>query len=323
MSEKNLMICDREILFAEKLGENISARSEYALKVYTCTNVGNVLKFQARKKIHILIIDEKFVFDERRKIDTEQVFVLTREHCRDLQKDEKEIYKYQSADKILAEIFSAYYEKTNENILKSRRKEKHRLIAVYSPIHRIGKTTFALTLGKELAAKEKTLYLNFEEYADIGERFEQADGRNFGDLMYFMRQESGNLALRLSTMIQKMEDLDYVSPIPGCVDLKEISAEDWQIFLQKLLKESMYETILLDLSESVQGLLEILRMCDRIYMPVLEDTVSSNKIGRYEENIKQLQFSDILEKTYRFTAAADMGKYDTEDIARKIAKEEW
>ncbi len=322
MSEKNLIVCDKEILFAVELGENISSRSEYALKVYTYTSVENVLKFQKRKKIHILIVDERFVFDERKQIGAEQVFVLTKDCCRDLQKGEKQIYKFQSADKILAEVFKSYYENTNDSLLKSVRKEKGRLIAVYSPIHRIGKTTFALALGKELARKEKTLYLNFEEYADIGGRFQQAEGRNFGDLLYFLRQEEGNLPFRLSNMIEKKEELDYVSPIPSCIDLKEISEKDWKLLFESLLKESIYETIILDLSESVQGLFAILQMCDQIYMPVLEDAISVNKICRYEENIEKFQLKGIMEKTYRFVVTEDMGQYGIEDYARKLAKEE-
>ncbi len=322
MSEKNLMICDREILFAERLGENVSLRNEFALNVYTCSSVENVLRFQKKKKIHMLIMDERFLGEERSKIEAEQIYVLTKDHCRDLRQGEKEVFKFQSADRILAEILEVYYENTNDNVMKSVKKEKPRLIAVYSPIHRIGKTTFALTFGKEMAAKEKTLYLNLEEYADIGGRFEKSEGRNLGDLIYFMRQEEENFPLRLSNMIQKMEELDYVSPMPDCLDLKEISADDWKRLLEKILAESVYRTVLLDVSESVQGLYEVLQMCDKIYMPVLEDTVSINRIYNYEENVKRLSFHDILNKTYRFVVSADMGRYNIEEYARSMAREE-
>lgn len=318
MSEKNLMICDKEFLFAEGLAENVSVRNEFAVKVYACTNIDRVLRFQNRKKIHILIIDERFPAVYRKEIEAEQVFVLTKDRCRDLQENEKEIFKYQSADKILAEVFETYCENTKDNILKSFRKGKHRLIAVYSPLHRIGKTAFALSLGKELARNEKVLYLNFEEYADIGGRFVRTEGRNLGDLLYYMRQEKGNFSLRLTSMIEKIEELDSISPINNSADLKEVTGEEWIEFIGKIQKESMYETIVLDLSESMQGLFEVLRMCDRIYMPVLGDEISERKLRCFEENLAHLQFSDIMEKTYQFTAADDMEEYG---IA--LAKEEW
>ena len=39
------------------------------------------------------------------------------------------------------------------------------LIGVYSPIHRIGKTKFALRLGRQIAEKVPVLYLNLESYS--------------------------------------------------------------------------------------------------------------------------------------------------------------
>lgn len=317
MNDKNLMICDKEFLYAEGLCENVSARSEFALKVYACTCLENVLRFQRKQKIHILIIDERFSSEERKEIEAEQVYVLTKDRCRDLQDREKEIFKFQSADKILAKVFEPYCERMDGNMLKSVRKQRHRMIAVYSPIHRIGKTTFALTLGKEAAKKEKTLYLNMEAYADIGGDA-QEQNYNLGDLLYYMRQEKGNFALRLASAVAKQEELDYIAPIANSMDLKEVSQEEWCMFLQKILQESVYEVIVLDMSECMQGICQVLQMCDRIYMPVLEDERSERKVQRYREELTQLQCAEILEKTYQFAVTESM-----EEHARKIAKEEW
>ena len=41
------------------------------------------------------------------------------------------------------------------------------LIGVYSPVHRIGKTGFALKLGEQLGEEQPVLYLNLEEYAGV------------------------------------------------------------------------------------------------------------------------------------------------------------
>ena len=39
MNEKNLVVCDKEFRYANGLGENISERSELALRVHTCTSL--------------------------------------------------------------------------------------------------------------------------------------------------------------------------------------------------------------------------------------------------------------------------------------------
>lgn len=316
MSEKNLVVCDKELRYATGLGENISLRTEFALRVHICTSVDSVKQFREKQKLHILIIDEGFAYVEREQMDAEQTFVLTKGRCQDLGEKEKEIYKYQSADKILATVFETFCGQKENNLIKKMNTQKKKLIAVYSPIHRIGKTTFAIALGRELARTSRTLYLNLEEYADVGERFIRAEGKNLSDLLYFTRQEE-NIALRLSTMIAHMGELEYIPPVLLGADLKEISLEEWQSFLTFVLNETVYETVILDLSESIQGLLEILQFCDKVYMPVLEDGISKQKVQRFEEMLRQMGLSGLEQKIHQFVVVEDMELY----VKRMIQEE--
>lgn len=317
MNEKNLVVCDKELRYADGLSQNISTRSEFALRVYICTNLASVVQLKQEREIHILIVDEAFTYEERTEMGAEQTFVLTKEVCQDLGKKEKEIYKFQSADRILAIVFETYCDRSGNSILKTIKKQKRKLIAVYSPIHRVGKTTFALALGKELAKTEKTLYLNFEEYADVGERFARAEGRNLGDLLYYIRQENQDAALRVSTMVRQIEDLDYIPPMLLNTDLREVSLEEWNNLLQLILEKTVYESVVLDIGDGLQGFMEILQLCDTIYMPVLEDDISRCKVQCFREGLRQMQLEELTDKIQEFTAADDMEAY-----ARKLIKEE-
>lgn len=317
MNEKNLVVCDKELRYAVGLGENISLRTEFALRVQVCTSMDSMMQFKQNRKLHILIVDEAFTYEERKKMGAEQTFVLTKETCRDLGEKEREIYKFQSADRILAEVFETYCGQRENGLIKKKNTHKKRLLAVYSPIHRIGKTTFAIALGKELAKTDRTLYLNLEEYADVGGRFIEADEKNLSDLFYFMRQEEEDMALRISTMIAHIGDLEYIPPVLLGADLKEISLEEWQEFLTSILEETVYETVILDLGESIQGLLEILQFCDKVYMPVLEDGISRQKVQRFDEMLRQMGLGIVEQKIDRFVAAEDMDIY-----AKKLIQEE-
>ena len=139
-----------------------------------------------------------------------------------------------------------------------------------------------------------------------------------GDLFYYMKQEKGNAALRLSLMVAQLDALDYVSPIPMCTDLQEIKKEEWESFLIQVLQNSVYENVILDLGNSVQGLFGILQMCDKIYMPVLEDEVSKRKVQQYLRNIEKLGLEQLKTNTYQFVMPEDIQKY-----AKWRVKEEW
>ena len=313
MNERNLVICDREIRYADSLGENISMREDLAVKVYVCSNLENVLRLSDERKIHLFVVDEGYSYKERNQIEANQVFVLGRGRVTDLGDEECQVRKYQCADEIIREIFETYTDKTKENVMRISKKEKARLIAVYSPIHRLGKTTFATALGKECARKKRVLYLNLEEYAGKNE----AEGLNLGDILYYLKQGKCNLGIRLQAAVKKNEELDYLLPIPIARDLKEVSESDWELLLTEIVENSTYELVILDMSESVQGLYKILQRCDRIYMPVLEDEISQSKIKQYDDNLKQLNLDKLERKTSRFVMPEMVEEY-----AKKRAKEE-
>ena len=315
MSDKNVVICDREIRYANGLGENIAERDDLAVKVYVCSSFEHVLELEQAKKIHIFIVDEEITYAQRTQIGANQVFVLARGKVADLGEEEWAIGKYQCADEIIRQVFEFYVDRTKENVMRCMYKERARLVAVYSPIHRVGKTTFALALGRECAKSKKVLYLNLEEYA--GMEVSRDTNMNLGDLLYYLRQGNGNLGIRLQAAVREEEGLDVVPPIPIVLDLKEVTWEEWDALITQLLENSLYEMVVLDVSESVQGLFPLLELCDRVYMPVLEDENSRRKLKQYQDNVEQLKLEKLKRITYQFVMPQN-----PEGFARILMKEE-
>ena len=315
MSEKNLVICDREIRYANGLGENIVERKDLAVKVYVCSSLDRVLELEKDKRIHIFIVDEEFTYIQRTQINANQIFVLAKGKVADLGEEEWAVGKYQCADEIIRQVFEFYIDRTKENVMRNTMKERARLLAVYSPIHRIGKTSFAMALGKVCAKKKKVLYINLEEYAGFGDS--QGGELNLGDLLYYLRQGKGNLGIRLQSAVREVEGLDVVRPIPIVLDLKEVTEEEWQSLITEIAENSLYELIILDVGESMQGLFSMLEMCDRVYMPSLDDEVSSRKMEQYENNVEQLKRERLKRITYRFVMPQNI-----EEFAKIQMKEE-
>lgn len=315
MSEKNVVICDREIRYANGLGENIAEREDLAVKVYVCSSFEHVLELEQAKKIHIFIVDEEITYAQRTQIGANQVFVLARGRVADLGEEEWAIGKYQCADEIIRQVFEFYVDRTKENVMRCMNKKRARLFAVYSPIHRIGKTSFAMALGRAGAKSKKVLYLNLEEYA--GMDIAQNADLNLGDLLYYLRQGNGNLGIRLQSAVKENEGLDMVTPIPIVLDLKEVTWEEWEALITELVENSLYEMVVLDVGESVQGLFPLLEMCDRVYMPVLEDEISRRKLKQYQDNVEQLKLEKLKRITYQFVMPQN-----PERLARIQMKEE-
>lgn len=317
MSEKNIVICDREINYAQNLMENIVERKEFAVKVYVCSTWENVKMLSEETMIHILIVDEECAKKDRRDVRAEQTIVLTTGSSTETYPNENCVYKYQCVDQILSEILETYFEKTNENMMKSLKKKSVKVYAVYSPIHRAGKTRFAVAFGRELAKRRKTLYLNLEEYFGFGGMFEQTTSGNLGDVLYYTKQENNNFGIRLGMMVKTIEELEYIPPMPVNLDLKEVNWEEWKNLLKQIMENSLYEVIVLDIGESIQGIFQMLGLSDKIYMPILEDAISQGKLRQYEEMLERMQLYSLTEKTVTFVVPED-----AEGYVRQLLKEE-
>ena len=314
MNECNLVICDAEFQYANQLANNIRRREELAIKVFVCTDVDYVLLLMREKPIHILVMDEKCFGKKTMGLTANQIFILGKD-VKQTNNGERVIQKYQNADEIIRIIFETYTEKTKENLVRITRKEFPKILAVYSPIHRIGKTTFAIALGEECAKVRKTLYINMEEYAGFLESF--GEGMNLGDLLYYAKQGNGNLGIRLQSAIQKKRELDFLLPIPIAQDLRDVSFAEWKLLVEQIVENSSYERIILDIGDSVRDLFQVLELCDRIYMPIHSDEISERKMQRYEQNVACLGLEKLKRITSRFVMPENVEEY-----AKLRAKEE-
>ncbi len=57
----------------------------------------------------------------------------------------------------------------------------------------------------------------------------------------------------------------------------------------------------MDLSESIQGLYEILRLCRKVYTLTREDRIARSKLLQYEHVLSLYEYGDVLGKTEKLS----------------------
>lgn len=315
MYGENLVICDCEQEYAGNLLQVFNKTYHTEAQLYLFFSMEELRRFSEEKKIHCLLIAEEFPKEERVKIPAERTFVLVKDK-KTLSGGKTAIFRYQSAEEIWRQMQEQELPKRKrlgkgkeecsrkEQPKQQEQREEEiptqvegRVIGVYSPIHRIGKTRFALELGKRLAKKSPVLYLNLEEYAGSEIYFPESQGKNLGDLLYFSRQEQSNLGMQISMMVGQLGQLDYVEPMHFLQDLKMVKPEEWMELLDQILQQCIYEKIILDLGDCVDGLYELLKYCDVIFTPYIEERIARAKLRQYTENLRKMGLEDVLEKT--------------------------
>ena len=209
------------------------------------------------------------------------------------------VYKYQSSDQILSEVMEYYVEDHPKPHILAMGAKRTKVYGIYSPIGRTRKTAFALALGEILAETKQVLYLNFEEFSGFEELFGVSYKTDLSDLIYFARQKEGSLVYKLNSVIQTFHELQYIPPAMSPSDIRDVSGEEWIGFIREIMSYREYDVIILDLSNQVDEIFQILKECDRIYMPVQDDMISQAKLLQYEKLLHMLELEELESKTKR------------------------
>lgn len=300
MSSNNLIICDPEEGYGQALAFYFMQKKEFSVEVQVYNKIEKVQEISERMPIQILFLAAEYKPEERRLVQAEKKFLLTGLETVQALEDEVVLYKYQSGDAIMKAIFEICEVPEKEGILfgKTVGREPVKIVGVFSPVHRTGKTSYALDLGEELAAGGNVLYLNLEIYAGIGGHFPE-EGQNLSDLLYYARQEKGNIGVFLATIVQHRRHLDYVLPMTVAEDVKAVSAQEWIELLEKIAKQSIYEVIILDIDEGLPQVYQLLRICTEVHVPETSDGYAQAKLRQLEQELTLLDYEDVLQKIKR------------------------
>lgn len=189
------------------------------------------------------------------------------------------IYRYQSGTAI-TEALNGILDRSGLRLQK-----EHKIIAVYSPVGRCGKTTMLLDHVKQQVSPS-WLYIGMEDYG-VTEK-EPADA-----FLYYMKER------------KKEKILDQIKCCEGRIaspfspfDSKTIDREDMVWLVEILKHQNEYEGIVFDMGTGVLQEMEVLTVFDKVIVPYLQDELSARKKDRFIQLAKAYGLDEWLEQVY-------------------------
>lgn len=301
MKQKVFAICDLEEAYALRLTEYMLEKIRLPYTLHLFTKVEELKKFMQQDKIEILLIAEgalKMLKEEYVRQQITQIFVLQENDTAD-REDMYCISKFQSPDKIVEALTESIADMSDWHFEVTAVDTSVRLIGIYSPVKRCLQTSFALTLGQILAKEYRVLYINFENYSGFGQMLGREFSMDMMDLMYYFRCAKDKLPLRLPSVIQNINGLDYIPPIQSLAGVKEANGKQWLELCEYIAGIGQYEYIILDLDDGMEGLFDLLRQCYKIYTITKDDSFAVAKISQYEQILKFNELEEIADKTVK------------------------
>lgn len=312
-------ILDSETDYANNLLDYLNRKKDFLLEVVIFTRIESLLSYTDYKKIDILLISEDMysLIDGNNNIQS--IFILT-EHSYIKEFGENlSIYKYQSVEVILQEVLDLYSSQTETTSLFHYKMDcgKMNIIGVFSPTGGNYKTTFSFALGQVLAQEKQVLYLNFEPISGHHYIMDRGERGGMSDIIYYISQGKSNVSLKLKSLVQKIGKLDYLFPVDYYTDLYEMESGIMKFLIEELRRSGQYNIIILDIGFIGRLTMELLKLCEKVYMPTSNGKLAK---GKEKEMKKILEEEDVITEFIPICIPVDMDivgqEYEAENITQ-------
>lgn len=300
-----LAIYDLEKKYVKKLAAFFESRTEMPFRILGFDNSDKLTRFFSKEHAAVLLVGADEWKPEMNLLAKQTILLTDKAEEERLDADLADgqlpaVCKYQSGDAIARKVLGICA-LTQTPLLPTflrgdKKTVRARIVGIYTPVKRSLQTSFAMTYSLLKGKSKKTLYLNFEVFSGFHLWFEREYRTDLMDLMYFLNGAEDKFLLKLAGMTERFGEISYIPPAISYEDFMLVKGKDWVRLVETIAKKSDYELIVLDLGDQMQGLFELLSICDKIYTLTKPDGLAMAKVEAFEEALKMSQKEDILGK---------------------------
>ncbi|MCR5107135.1 MAG: hypothetical protein K6B28_03145 [Lachnospiraceae bacterium] len=312
---KRVIICDTNTVYAKKLADYINNHSSGdKVILYTDTESFD-LELSDMDSSSLIIISEDFAKGAGMSYgyaDNEKIFLLSDDMQR--VRENGAIYRYQPADYILR--LTERSGRTDDGVIRDEGSdtyaginrgidpvinEKTGIITVYSPLGRVLKTTFSLTLAGLMSGygkAHKVLYVNLEGYSGIGNIYDIKDKSTMAELIYDYSTDKESTLKNMENYVYDTGEIYILYPGPWS-ELEDIDAHTWIELFSSIIKAQIFDLIIIDAGSCIHGITELISNSDKVFMPVRRDVLSVFKLEEFKEDLRRISDDAVYEKVVR------------------------
>ena len=305
MREKICCIWSEDEEYAVRLADYINGKNLMPYKVMVFTDEQALFDSKKTYDIKLLIIDGEVCWGEDFECET---VVYLGEIA-----DENRVGRYQPADRLAKEIISFM----SGYIVRASKEEKSISInCIYSPATKCFKTTLALGLGLWSAKKERSLFINLEEFAGLDETIFKNKG-GLSQALYYFKSVGASAIGKILSCTEQICGLDYFSPVNCPEDISELTEKELVAFIGVIANSGLYQSIWIDIGNSCSMPWGVMENADRIIVPKPLDFVGRKKLSQFENYLVASGRTELISKVEKVDVPYD------EHIAGYSINPEW
>ncbi|QHQ60250.1 hypothetical protein Ana3638_05200 [Anaerocolumna sedimenticola] len=291
-----LAIYDSESDYANHLMDYLKRNQKKLTQIRVFTNLQSLKEYMGENSIPILVINESLPLDEINMDNIKNICILSEENTVSNHHNYPVIYKYQSAEIIMKELFSYFPEQLHQSNIKNSYGGKTKIISIFSMQADVMRQAFAFSLAEQYASVKKTLYINLDTYPALSELLGYKPDKGLSELIYFLKQNPSNLSNKIRGIITKRKNLDYIEGVSFGPDLFELTPEDIVLWLGELQLNADYDVILFDVGCYFHTVLELFRNSSQVLVFLEENGWDEVRYNVFKNQLSWSGYTDVLEK---------------------------
>ncbi len=180
---------------------------------------------------------------------------------------------------------------------KERLEKKIPVIGFFSPAGGCEAEVLSRKIAVELGKRERILYLPFFPFGIYGR-----DGRDgLSEAIFFFRQKEVHLREQLQGLLQRGENMDSLGPLRWYTELGSVTKEDVRALLSPENWETEYGAYFIAVGQWDTAGRELLRLCDRIFVPVWGHEEGRRLQEEYRRQLKESGETRLYSGLLEFT----------------------
>ncbi len=291
-----LAIYDNDTDYANHLMDYIKRKKKKISQVRVFTNHNSLKEYLEHNKINILLLDEKIPPHEVEHENIKNICILSEGSYIREGSTCTVIYKYQSAELIIQEVFSYFAAEIQAGRPLEKTWHKAKLISVFSVRREKGQSMIALSLAASYARNKKTLYINLDIFQAFSEIQKQNTEKGLSEFIYYLKQNHPNLMNKMNELITRFDQFDYIQGVNFGPDLYELTTDDMTLWMNELRNNNEYEVIIFDVGTFFQATLELFCESNELLLILGDNDWEQSRYHNFKNQLLWVGFEEVLQK---------------------------
>nr|WP_308742243.1 hypothetical protein [uncultured Anaerocolumna sp.] len=313
-----LGIFDPDTDYANQLMDYIKRKQKAITQVRIFTNAKSLIEYLEHDKLNVLLLNEEINTDEVLHRNIKNICILSEGNFAREEENCHVIYKFQSAQKVMEELFS--YFPLEDTLIRAFLSGNGSLniISVFSVGKENERQVFSYFLASEYAKIKRTLYINLDLFSpwtkNSGSNFE----KGLSEFIYYLKQSHPNLISKMNGIVTKINNLDCIQGVSFGPDIYELVPEDIYYWIKTLKESSEYEVIIFDVGCFFESTLELFRSSNELLLLIGDQRLEEEKYRNFRSQLQLAGYGDVLVQITEVAISKDvenrLGYYTPNDL---------